>query len=88
MQANIIVQFNNGIGHVNVTLIRDKAIVSKGNLRRSGTITLNDVESSDTVSIDGACAGTTHLDIDVNIDPSPSTRDYDSGDIFDDFDIV
>lgn len=88
MNANLDIKFLNGIGHLSAIVFRNKVVVSKGELRRSGTITLNDIESGDSVSIDGVNSGTTHLEIDVPIDPAPQTRDYPEGDIFDQFDIV
>lgn len=88
MQVNIGVEFKNGIGHIDATLIRAGATISGGSLRRTGTITFNNASSGDTISLDGVCSGTADLNIDVPITPAPQSRNYKEGDIFDDFDIV
>jgi hypothetical protein len=84
--ANIDVAFKLGLGHLTATLYRKMAVIARGNLTRSGRITFNDVESGDSIAIDGGCTGTAQLQIDVNTTPA-SPRNYPKGDIFDELDV-
>jgi hypothetical protein len=87
MKANMDIEFDMGIGHLTATQYRDIAVIFKGSLNRTGTITFNDVEAGDVISIDGICSGTAKLDMDVNTRPS-TPRNYTEGDFFDELDIL
>lgn len=87
MKANMNVEFDMGIGHITATQYRDTAVIFKGSLNRGGTITFNDVESGDAISIDGVCSGTAKLEMDVRTNPA-TPRNYSNQDIFDELDIL
>ena len=84
MSANVNVTFKTGVGSLVATLYRDEVEIANGQLTESGTITFDDAESEDSISINGASAGTTHLEITMPTTPS-TPIDYPAGDIFDNF---
>ncbi len=83
MDVNINITFNSGIGNLTITLERSSDGSTESQTVEHTTadpITFTNVESNDSFSMIGACAGTTIINIDVpTIEATP--YNYPSGKI-------
>jgi hypothetical protein len=69
--ANIGVSFFNGIGQVTASLFRNGVLINMQSISTDGTIRFADVQSGDTMSVNGVCTGT--ATIRVNLTTHPQT---------------
>lgn len=87
MQANVDVTFKNGLGTLVAKLFREGNKVDEGSVDITGRITFIDAKSGDAISINGACAGNTEIDIDVDTNP-PTPKHFPEGNINFGFDVL
>jgi hypothetical protein len=81
--ANIQVTFSDGIGHLTIVHRRKGKTEAEVFITKSTRVTLNDVQKRDAIGLDGVCAGSALIAIDVKT-KLPTPKVY-HGDIIDGF---
>ena len=84
--TNINVVFKGGNGKLTAKLDRNGALIDQGSIDKSGTISLQDAISGDSIGIDGECSGTADVNISVTTNPT-TPQQYLQGEIHDGFDV-
>ena len=85
--ANVDVNFSFGVGQLTASQFRKGALIDEQSITRSKIITLADVQSGDTISINAVSTGT--ADISISVRTSPATPEhFGSGNINTGYDIL
>jgi hypothetical protein len=72
--ANIRVDFFSGIGQITAVLFRNGILINMQSISTDGDINFTDVQSRDTISINGVCAGSATIKISIPTNaPTPET---------------
>ena len=72
--VDIKIDFFSGLGQVTAVLFRNGVLINMQSISTSGRINFSDVQSGDTVAVNGVCAGT--ADITVSVPTNPSTPEH------------
>lgn len=76
--AVIHVIFQSGLGQITSTLFRNGILINLQSISNSGSINFSDVQSGDSVSLNGVCSGTADITISVPTNP-PTPEHFDAG---------
>ena len=68
--ADIQVEFTSGIGQVTAALFRNGVLINMQSISKSGAIHFSDVQSRDSVSVNGICSGNASVTLTVPSDPA------------------
>ncbi|HEY9703726.1 MAG TPA: hypothetical protein V6C58_14860 [Allocoleopsis sp.] len=71
--ANVTINFFNGIGQVTASLFRKGILINMQSIATDGIIQFNDVQSGDTMSINGIC--TNRASLTISLPTHPATPD-------------
>ena len=64
------IDFTSGLGQATAVLFRNGVLINMQSISTSGSIHFSDVESRDTVAVNGVCAGDAKISINVPTNPS------------------
>jgi hypothetical protein len=88
MDTKIDVTFNLGQGQLTIILSRGGKQLSKQKVSQTGSITFEDTQVGDGISIDGICTGTAKVHIHSTNTISKTPIEYPEGNILDDFELI
>jgi hypothetical protein len=67
---DVNVRFTGGLGQMTATLFRKGILINMQSISTTGRIHFNDVQSRDTISINGECSGNARVTINTDTDPA------------------
>lgn len=76
--ADISVVFNAGLGQITSSLFRNGVLINLQSISNSGSIHFSDVQSGDSISLNGICSGTADITVSVPTNP-PTPEHFDAG---------
>lgn len=68
--ANIQIEFFQGMGQATVVLFRNGALINMQSVSSNDTVRFSDVQSRDTIAVNGVCAGRARITIDLPTRPT------------------
>jgi hypothetical protein len=72
--ADIDIVFSSGLGQATAVLFRNGVLINMQSISTSGTIHFTDVQSRDSISVNGVCTGS--ADITVSVPTNPPTPEH------------
>ena len=74
VSADVNVVFTSGIGQITASLFRNGVLINMQSISNSGSIHFAEVQSGDSISVNGVCTGT--ADITVSVSTNPVTPEH------------
>jgi hypothetical protein len=74
METDIRVVFTSGLGQLTAVLFRQGVLINMQSISSSGTIHFVDVQSRDSISINGVCSGNATITVSIPTNPATPER--------------